>query len=82
MNSNVTPLRGDIEGMTTKSAMVSDFARGIETFQEESPVTGAVWVIFDDTGGWRTGWTAEASALPATAIIGMATRALCALRTD
>lgn len=80
--TNVTPLRGDVAGLNSKSAMVDDFARCIENFQEQSPATGGVWVIFDDEGGWRTGWTSEASALPATAILGMAVRALTSVPTS
>ena len=81
-SNNVLAMNGEAVSPSAKASLVNDFARTVDNFQIESPATGAVWVVFDDSGAWRTGWTSENSNLPATAIIGMGVRALCNLRND
>lgn len=76
MTDNVRPLRGNVCSMNIQAELTQDFARCVDNFQEEMPATGALWVVFDDKGKHRVGWTADKSALPAGSILGMGIAAL------
>jgi hypothetical protein len=43
---------------------------------ENRPATGAVWVVFNDAGDFRSGWDTRNSALPSSAAIGIGIAAL------
>ncbi len=78
--NNVTSINGEIASLPFRQSVARDVAETCAKFEAagDKP-TGAVWVVFDDKGSFRTGWCSEYSELPATAIIGMAIGALTRL---
>ncbi len=57
-----------------ENVLVSGFLDGMEQFRlnQGSEPTAAVWVMVDDQGKYRVGWNCKNSALPGTAVLGMA----------
>ena len=75
--ATVVALHGEPSSLAFRQRIAVDIVGSVERFEASGDVpTGAVWVVFDDNGAFRTGWSAEQSALPSTAIIGMAIAAL------
>jgi hypothetical protein len=77
VSDNVIPLNG-IAGPSPAARQIAEsVANTVRMFEDvgDAP-TGAVWVIFDDEGAYRVGWDSNNSKLPATALNGLAIRAL------
>lgn len=76
-DDTIIALHGAQASLPFRQRIAVDVIGSVERFEAggDTP-TGAVWVVFDDKGAFRSGWSAEQSALPSTAIIGMAIAAL------
>lgn len=75
--ATVVALHGELSTLAFRQRIAVDVVGSVERFEAEGEVpTGAVWVVFNDEGAFRSGWSAEQSALPSNAIIGMAIAAL------
>lgn len=76
---SVTPIRPDLAPSPVSTQLTESMAQTLKTFEAEGvngPPTGAVWVVFDNAGGYRVGWDTNNCALPSTAVVGMAMAAL------
>lgn len=75
--TNVVALDGTVSGYDLRRRLADGVGQSATDMEVRGNMpTGAVWVVMDDLGNYRTSWDASQSALPARALVGIAMTAL------
>lgn len=82
--TKVSLLRAVEPSDANRKHLIDAFVECLNNFnaKADAPATAVVSFFFNDDGTYTVGWDTEKSSLPATAIVGMACRAVLATSTQ
>lgn len=77
IEDNIVGLHGGLVELGEDRALTDAFSAELQKLRADgAKPTAALWVVMADDGRFRFGWSAEQSALPPSAVVGIAVAAI------